>query len=250
MSNLIKSNEAPPTTLMILKPCSDKEAFNAIAKIEQSLTIKDSIKTGELIMKQGAKYEVVTEIIKIIEFYLKITGKELEGYQIQILAGDLYDKFRTDTVEDIILFFKMIRTGDLGKLKYYDSFHDKIMAYVPQFFQYKSEQREKMIEAKKKQLKKKADQTQMSEEAYKKFTELQNRLSAPTLKTSNTFRVKDVLSSLDNYLSTLPETCKKLSDSDLKYELKRTEYTNRSAYEILLQEQDSRKKKPKKKKNK
>ena len=235
---------------MILKPCSDKEAFNAIAKIEQSLTIKDSIKTGELIMKQGAKYEVVIEIIKIIEFYLKITGKELEGYQIQILAGDLYDKFRTDTVEDIILFFKMIRTGDLGKLKYYDSFHDKIMAYIPQFFQYKSEQREKMIEAKKKQLKKKADQTQMSEEAYNKFTELQNRLSTPTVKTSDTFRVKDVLSSLDNYLSTLPETCKKLSDSDLKYELKRTEYTNRSAYEILLQELDSRKKKPKKKKNK
>lgn len=235
---------------MILKPCSDKEAFNAIAKIEQSLTIKDSIKTGELIMKQGAKYEVVIEIIKIIEFYLKITGKELQGYQIQILAGDLYDKFRTDTVEDIILFFKMIRTGDLGKLKYYDSFHDKIMAYVPQFFQYKSEQREKMIEAKKQQLKKKADQTQMSEEAYNKFTELQNRLSTPTVKMSDTFRVKDVLSSLDNYLSTLPETCKKLSDSDLKYELKRTEYTNRSAYEILLQELDSRKKKPKKKRNK
>lgn len=235
---------------MILRPCSDKEAFNAIAKIEQSLTMKDSIKTGELIMKQGAKYEVVIEIIKIIEFYLKITGKELEGYQVQILAGDLYDKFRTDTVEDIILFFKMIRTGDLGKLKYYDNFHDKIMSYVPQFFQYKSEQREKMIEAKKKQLKKKADQTQMSEEAYNKFTELQNKLSTPTVKTSDTFRVKDVLSSLDNYLSTLPETCKKLSDSDLKYELKRTEYNNRSAYEILLQEQDNRKKKPKKKKNK
>lgn len=240
----------PPTTLMILKPCSDKEAFNVIAKIEQSLTIKDAIKTGELIMKQGAKYEVVIEIIKIIEFYLKITGKELEGYQIQILAGDLYDKFRTDTVEDIILFFKMLRTGDLGKLKYYDNFHDKIMSYVPQFFQYKSEQREKMIEAKKKLQKKKSDQTTMSEDAYNKFTELQNRLSTPTVKMSDTFRVKDVLSSLDNYLSTLPETCKKLSDSDLKYELKRTEYNNRSAYEILLQEQDNRKKKPKKKKNK
>lgn len=235
---------------MTLKPCSDKDAFNAIAKIEQSLTIKDSIKTGELIMKQGSKVDVVIEIIKIIEFYLKITGKELELYQVRVLAGDLYDKFRTDTVEDLILFFKMIRTGDLGKLKYYDNFHDKIMSYVPQFFQYKSEQREKMIEAKKKQLKKKADQTQMSEEAYNKFTELQNKLSTPTVKTSDTFRVKDVLSSLDNYLSTLPETCKKLSDSDLKYELKRTEYNNRSAYEILLQEQDNRKKKPKKKKNK
>lgn len=235
---------------MILKPCSDKDAFNKIAKIEQSLTIKDSINTGELIMKQGSKVDVVREIIKIIEFYLKITGKELEVYQVRVLAGDLYDKFRTDTVEDLILFFKMIRTGDLGKLKYYDNFHDKIMSYVPQYFQYKSEQREKMIEAKKKQLKKKNDQTQMSEEAYNKFTELQNRLSTPTVKTSDTFRVKDVLSSLDNYLSTLPETCKKLSDSDLKYELKRTEYNNRSAYEILLQEQDNRKKKPKKKKNK
>ncbi|RQO37931.1 hypothetical protein DBR39_13665 [Chryseobacterium sp. KBW03] len=233
---------------MILKPCSDKDAFNAIAKIEQSLTIKDSIKAGELIMKQGSKVDVVIEIIKIIEFYLKITGKELEIYQVRVLAGDLYDKFRTDTVEDLILFFKMIRTGDLGKLKYYDNFHDKIMSYVPQYFQYKSEQREKMIEAKKKQFKKKADQTQMSEEAYNKFTELQNRISNPIQRSAEIFSVKGILSSIDNYIEKLPETCKKLSDSDLKYEIQRTQFSNKTAYEILLQEQEHRKTTPKKKK--
>ncbi len=235
---------------MILKPCSgDKEAFNAIAKIEQSLTIKDAIKYGELIMKQGAKYEVVIEIIKIIEFYLKITGKELESYQTQILAGDLYDKFRTDTLEDVILLFKMIRTGDLGKLKYYDSFHDKIMAYVPLFFQYKAEQREKLIEAKKRQRKLKEDNTEMSEEAYQKFTELQNRISNPVQASVKIFSVKDVLSSMDSYLENLPESCKKLSDSDLKYEIMRTQYSSKTAHEILLQEQQRRKdQKPKKKK--
>lgn len=234
---------------MILKPCSDdKTKFNAIAKIEQSLTIKDSIKFGELIMKQGAKYEVVVEIIKIVEFYLKITGKELENYQVQILSGDLYDKFKTDTLEDVILFFKMIRTGDLGKLKYYDSFHDKIMAYVPLFFQYKAEQREKLIDAKKRQRKEKEQNTVMSDEAYQKFTELQNRISTPIQRSAEKFSIKGILNSLDDYIDNLPESCKKLSDSDLKYEIKRTEYNNKTAYEILSQELERRKLKPKKKK--
>lgn len=239
-----------PTMLMILKPCSDKKAFNAIAKIEQTLTIKDSIITGELIMKQGSKVQIVIEIIKILEFYLKVTGKELEEYQVKMLAGDLYEKFRTDTLEDVILFFKMIRTGDLGKLKFYDSFHDKIMAYIPLFFQYKAEQREKLIEAKKRERRKLEGSTQMTEEAYQKFSELQNRLSSPITKTAKIFSVKSVLSSLDNYLDDLPETCKKLSDSDLKYEIKKTEYSNKTAHEILLQELEFRKANPKKKKKK
>lgn len=232
------------TTLMILKPCSDKKAFNQIANIEQSLTMKESIQHGELIISQGTKLELVTEIIKIVEFYLEITGKKLEKYQVQILSGDLYDKFKTDTLEDLILMFKMIRTGDLGKPPYTENFHERIMSYLPIFFDFKSAERERLIAIKKRKLKAKENPPEpqnMSEEAYQKFTELQKRISKPVARDKNLFSIKSVLESVDNYIENLPESCKKLKDSDLKYELRRTEYSNKTAFEILLQEQQRRK---------
>ena len=236
---------------MILKRCSEVEVYNEISKIEQTLTVRQSIKTSELIAKQGAKYEVVAEIIKIIEFYLEVTGKKLEDYQTRILAGDLYDKFKNDTVEDIILMFKMIRTGDLGKAPYFDNFHEKIMSYVPLFLIYKAEERDKMIEAKKRERKhRESEQVPMSEEAYARFTELQKRISSLVKKSAEIFSIKNVLQSVDNYLDTLPETCKKLSDGDLSYEIKRTQYNNKTAWEILLQEKERRKNNPKKKNKK
>ena len=69
---------------------------------------------------------------------MKIVGKELARFQIQVLAGDLYKKFRTDTLEDILLFFMMIRNEELVKIGYYDTFRDKIIAYVEPFMQYLS----------------------------------------------------------------------------------------------------------------
>lgn len=227
---------------MILKQCSDKKAFNEISKIEQSLTMKESLKSGELIVSQGSKTDVIIEIIKVIEFYLEITGKKLEIYQIRILAGDLYDKFKNDTLEDLILLFKMIRTGDLGKPPYTDNFHEKIMSYVPMFFDYKSSERERLIKIKKRKLQENDKTTfSMSDEARAKFTELQERLSTPVLKSKEIFSVKSVLASVDNYIDNLPESCKKLSNSDLKYEIKRTQYSNKTAYEILMLEQERRK---------
>lgn len=239
------SKPAQLTTLMILKPCSDKKAFNEIAKIEQSLTITDSIKSGELIVSQGSKLDIVKEIIKIVEFYLEIVGKKMEKYQIQILSGDLYDKFRNDTLEDIILMFKMIRTGDLGKPPYSESFHEKVMSYVPMFFDHKSAERERLIEIKKRERRKSINNPpapqKMSDEAYAKFTELENRLSNPIKKNREVFSIKGVLESVDQYLDNLPETCQKLSNSDLKYEIRRTQYNNKTAYEILLHEEQRRK---------
>lgn len=227
---------------MILKPCSDKKAFNEIAKIEQSLTIKESIKSGELIVSQGSKLDIVKEIIKIVEFYLEVTGKKLEKYQIQILSGDLYDKFRNDTLEDLILMFKMIRTGDLGKPPFTESFHEKIMSYIPMFFDHKSAERERLINVKKRERKNADSSAQpMSDEAYAKFTELQNMLSNPIKKNKELFSVKSVLESVDQYIENLPETSKKLSAKDLNYEIYKTQYNNKTAYGILLQEQQRRK---------
>ena len=71
---------------------------------------------------EGKKLDLVREIIRVVEFFLKVTGKEMEDFQVQILAGDLYEKFKHDTLEDVILMFKMARQGDFGKVYKLDNF--------------------------------------------------------------------------------------------------------------------------------
>lgn len=232
--------QVQPTTLTVLQPCTGDKAYNVLAKIEQTLTPAAIIAKGDLIMTQGNKLELIKQIIKVIEFYLKVIGREMEIFQIQILAGDLYTKFRTDTIDDIILFFKMIRNDELGKIGYQESLRDKIIAYVVPYMQYKSEQRERLIKVKKRKLQSKPVE-KISEEAFEKFTELQNSIKTPAHTKAATFSINSILKSSDAYHQALPASCKKLSDSDLKYELLRTQYNDKYAYEILLQEQQRRK---------
>lgn len=146
---LIKPKNPPQTTLMTLRQCSDnKVAFNALAKLEQSLTITESINTYPVIQSQGTKVEIVKEIIRIIEFFLTATGREMETYQIQILAGDLYEKMRGDTLEDIVMMFQMARRGEFGKVYKVDNF--EVMEWREKYIEIKAAEREKMHRQRKK----------------------------------------------------------------------------------------------------
>lgn len=153
---------------MTLQQCTEnKLAFNQLVKIEQHLTVAKSINQSPLIVCEGKKIGVVSQIIRIIEFFLEITGKELEGYQIQILAGDIYEKFKTDTLDDVVLMFKMARQGDFGKVYKCDTF--EIMDWCNKYLDHKSATRERLINKKKK--------TQETEEVKgKSFHELPQEL--------------------------------------------------------------------------
>ncbi|MBT0552658.1 hypothetical protein [Riemerella anatipestifer] len=146
-NNFKKSTElAPvqPTIATQLASCTDSRAFNnALAKAEQTLTIKQSIETAPLMVHQGEKKEVIKEIIRVVEFFLTVTGKEMETFQIIIMAGDLYEKFKTDTLEDVVLMFKMARMGDFGKVYKFDTF--TVMEWANAYLMRKSEEREKLL---------------------------------------------------------------------------------------------------------
>lgn len=122
-----------------LQTCTDSpQAFGRLAKIEQQLSVRKSVESGEFLSQQGEKMEIIRQIIRIVEFFLKVTGKELEVFQIQILAGDLYEKFQKDTLEDIILMFKKARQGDFGKVFKLDTF--TIMEWTKTYLEYKREE--------------------------------------------------------------------------------------------------------------
>lgn len=107
------------------------------------MSVSDAIVNSPLMVTQGSKISVVSQIIRIIEFFLEVTGKELEGYQIQILAGDIYEKFKTDSIDDVVLMFKMARQGDFGKVYKCDTF--EIMDWANKYLEVKSVTRERLI---------------------------------------------------------------------------------------------------------
>ena len=133
---------------MSLRQCSEsKQVFNILVKLEQNLTIERSLSDGKLMIYEGKKLELVREIIRVVEFFLKVTGKEMEDFQIQILAGDLYEKFKHDTLEDVILMLKMARQGDFGKVYKLDNF--EVMDWANRYLEKKSEERERILRSKK-----------------------------------------------------------------------------------------------------
>lgn len=150
-NTLLNSTEKDPfptqTTLMTLQQCTEsRQAFNNLVKIEQHLTITQSIEQSPLLVCEGKKLAVLPEIIRIIEFFLAVTGKEMEGFQIQILAGDLYEKFKTDTIDDVILMFKMARQAEFGKIYGFDSM--VVMDWANKYLEVKSATREKILKQK------------------------------------------------------------------------------------------------------
>ena len=185
------------------------------------------------------KKTALVQIYRIIQFFLKVTGREMEDFQMKILAGDLYERFRTDTLDDIILMFKMARQGEFGKVYRVDSF--AIMEWVPLYLEHKSAERERLIQEKKLEERKKSRApTPMSEDARKKFEELQNRLRQTAAKRREPFTIKGALASLGNFLAELPETSMNLTDKELKHEIERTAHAIPQAYEILVLEQERR----------
>ncbi len=230
--------------MMVLRQCTDNnQAFNQIVNIEQSLTVRDALVKSPLIISEDGKLPVIKEIIRIIEFYLEVTGnKKMESYHVQVLAGDLYERFRTDTVDDIILMFKMMRTGELGKVGYTENFNEKLMAYVDLYLLHKSEEREKLISQQKRKIREReVKAAPMSAEIAAKFDELQKRITLKETASRQAFSISKVLQSMDGYLETLPEASTQLSDGDLKYEIKKTQNANPAAFEILSLEQERRK---------
>lgn len=237
---------------MTLQQCTDKKlAFNEIVKAEQSISIAESVQSYPLISTQGTKAAVIPQIIRVIEFFLEVVGKSLEIYQIQVLAGDLYDKFKYDSLEDVIMMFKHARTGDFGKL--YDCKPPEILSWCIPYLELKAEQREKLI-AKEKQAKRIEVDEPLSPEAINKFEELQRHINMGTplgdlrITKAITQPLKlqekiPELYSLESYLKNLPHNCKELSKKELQEEIKKTQFTNKEAHEILINELNLRNKK-------
>ena len=134
--------------MMRLAQCTDSDYLRELAAIEQTLSVEKSILHSPLLVVESNKVMVIKQIIRVVEFFLQVTGQKMEKFQIHVLAGDLRDAFSTDTLDDVILMFKMARKGEFGKV-YGKLDHFTIMEWVPQYMAQKSLVREQLIQRQK-----------------------------------------------------------------------------------------------------
>lgn len=219
-----------------------------LVKIEQGLSVQESIETGvvltNVIRDKQSKFSVIDQICKIIEYFQELTNinKKMESFQVQVLAGDLLDAFTGDTIEDIILMFKMARKGEFGQIYRIDGM--VIMSWVPQYLEYKSEEREKLYRKQESQRKKEEQNIDVSDKAIEKLDLLISKLSSPVkdleAKPHQYNLTRDSSISFVTYLENLPESCKKLSKKDLAQQITATAFSCPEAHEILLAEKERR----------
>jgi hypothetical protein len=251
MNNLIKPKEAQPTTLAILQQCTatDKKAFYMqLVKVEQSLSVQESIETGivlaNIVRDKQNRISVIEQICKIVEYFQELTNvsKKMEAFQIQVLAGDLLDAFTGDTIEDIILMFKMARKGDFGQIYRIDSL--VIMGWVSQYLDHKADERERLYRKQEGQRKKEEQSTDVSDKTIEKLDLLISKLSSPVkdleAKPHQYNLTRDTSVGFVTYLENLPESCKKLSKKDLAQQITATAFSCPEAHEILIAEKERR----------
>lgn len=154
-------------------------------------------------------------------------SENMDFSQAAILASDLLNYFRHESLEDIVLLFRMIRQGELGSGKGRLD-HDVIFnIFVPAYLEKKAEAREKQARNEKSKFNK-AD-GEMSEHAKQKFEELSKMLSVKRIDTPIT-PSKPVVNHHQVWINSLKINVKNLSLEELYSELDKTKKKDQSLF--------------------
>lgn len=145
----------------------------ALAGFESSLTIAKAME-GTMINRLRSQDEkktltyIVFLISKLNESFALNPEKKLNSNQIYDVAVDLLDMFGYETIEDLVLMFKMVRKGELDveAIHRIDIF-TILNKWVPAYLNLKADAREKNHE----RIKNQVNQTQISLDDVKKTYE-------------------------------------------------------------------------------
>lgn len=132
---------------MQLIKCLAHNKPNELLVYEDALTITDSINGTALTKVERALTK--PNLTKIISYLVLRTasnfnvGKNITPEQAGMIAYDMVDKYKWETLEDIVLMFKYARQGKIGDGKNYNLDQQTILhSWMPQFLELKAEQRE------------------------------------------------------------------------------------------------------------
>jgi len=214
--------------------------------VERSLTIEKCVSAPLLINQKASEKELIKSIFLIIKRFndLVNVGKKLNEDQMIALAADLFERFGGESLEDIMLFFKMARNGEFGDLYRLDSI--VILSWVNKYLDKKTEAfHENRINEENQRIRAENDAVknhEYSEKSKEKLEELSKMLKTTTIsRNTGVIRKDNPLFDYDSYLEALPEASKKMDNEKLKTMIDNTsQYSHPEVLKILQAEQQSR----------
>lgn len=241
-----------PERVQNLVACLEKNESFQIAKIERNLSISKCLNAPLLINQKANEEELSFSIFLIIKRFndLVNVGKKMNEDQMITLASDLFEKFGSESLDDVLLFFKMARSGEFGDFYRLDS--TVVLSWLPKYFDRKIQAREDEIQNQR-NLRQRAENDAVAAHvpddiAKKKLEQLSQMLQKTTIsKNTGVLRKDNPLFNYKSYLEQLPEAAQKMDAKQLK-----TMYENTSSrshpevYKILRAEIEKRNKKPEK----
>lgn len=210
-----------------------------LINVERSLTIEKCVTAPLLINQKSNEKEIIKSIFLIVKRFndLVNVGKKLNEDQMIALSADLFERFGGESLEDVMLFFKMARNGEFGDLYRLDSI--VILSWVNKYLDKKMEAfHENRINEENIRIREENDAVnnhEYSEKSKAKLEELSKMLKTTTISRNiGVLRKDNPLFDYSSYLEALPESVKKMDEKTLKTMINNTsKYSHPEVFKIL-----------------
>lgn len=227
--------------------CLVSEDKFALINLERSLTVQKCLTAPLLVNQKAQELDIIKSIFLIVKRFndLVNVGKKMNEDQLIALSSDLFERFSSESLEDILLFFKMARSGSFGDIYRLDSLI--VLSWMDKYFDIKIQAREDEIQNNRNvQLRKENDAVKnyVPDEKAKENLEKLSKMIKVTTVSRNTgvLRKDNPLFDYTSYLETLPEAAKKMDDENLETMIGNTsQYSHPEVLKILQTEKESRK---------
>ncbi len=229
------------------------EAKTELIEIERELSVQKCVHNELMINQKSQKKEHISAIFVLIKRFcnlVNVKGNLNEDQQIQ-LAWDIYERFSCESLEDVVLFFKMARSGEFGDffrldtvviLKWVDAYMDK----KTQAFEDEVRNQENIRRRVENDAVANHVPDEKAKENLKKLSEMLKSAGKPT----SAINRENPLFNLDAYCEKLQNDVGKMSDEMLNTMFKNTaKSSHQKVWEILNTEIELRKILEKNKKN-
>ncbi|MDN3621323.1 hypothetical protein QWY81_17785 [Polaribacter undariae] len=221
---------------MLINTFNDNSATDFVLQ-ERSLSIAKAIDGTPLsVLEQKDRRETATQLIFLIKRVNDLinVGAKLNELQIATLASDLLDFCQHETLEDILMLFKMARKGELGNKIYRLDAMVIFQEWMPAYLELKYQEKERFLE------RKKSEQAAADMEASKGKWNAETKENYRKLQVSMIANKKEVKKPSEPYLQNstdfevvFKKELKELSEKELK--VLKKEYGFRQSYKRYLE---------------
>ncbi|MBP7174360.1 MAG: hypothetical protein KBA33_09900 [Cloacibacterium sp.] len=224
----------------------------ALTKIENNLQIKDCLNADLMVNQKSRELEFIKAIYSLLFRFNELVnvGKKLNENQMMQLAIDLHERFKTESLEDVALFFKMARQNEFGDFYRLDSI--VIESWIPKYMALKAEAREReTINQRNIRERQENDDVanHVQDEKAKGNLEKLSKILKGAEKITVEISKENPLFNYDAYLEKLQLTVGKMSDLELETMFTNTsKFSHERVWEILNIEIELRKELEKNKK--